>query len=173
MVILHVGTHAVGFVEEGCPVDVAHFPNAATVEAPFLDGSFEAVGEAAQAVERAFQELLFSLGRRGDEIKFLVADFGVAGAATVDECLHLPAHRVEVDRRRQHDDIGLNHLLDELCNVVFLRAGFPIEAAYAAPGAVVDVFVGEKNFLDMVPFVEASGHEAVTQGVGVSAPSRA
>ena len=149
-------------------VDFVHLPDAESVDCAPLAGPFEAVEESAEPLDHALHGPLVLLGGRDDEVELLVAYPQVFRAAAVDQCLHLCAHRVEVDRRGEHDDVGFDHLLDDLPCIVVLRAGSARFGAGAASRTVVDGPVAQKDLFRVVPRLAGSAQELVAQRVGIA-----
>ena len=110
-------------------------------------------------------------GGGDDEVELLVLYFKVACATTVNQCLHLRAHGVEVDGGCHDDDVGGNHLFHHFGGIVLLRAGFAVHAAYAASRAVVDVLVFQENLFYLMSGLCGTAHEFIAQEVGVSIPA--
>lgn len=165
--------HLPGLRHRRLAFDFAPLPGASAIDDTLECCAFEAVEKSLERVDGPFHQLHVVLGCRKDDVELLVADFEVADAASVDEGLHLAAHRVEVDRRSQYDDIRLNHLRNELGRIILLRTGLSVHAADAAPRTGVDIAVGEENLFHRVTGLDGARHEAVAQRVGVAAPAGA
>ena len=70
-----------------------------------------------------------------DVVELLVLHLQPAGHCTVDDRLELSIDGVEVDRAGQHQHIGVNHLLQDLCHVVPVDTFAAMVAAVVAAGA--------------------------------------
>lgn len=136
-------------------------PNSGSVNDTLEGRVFETVEKALKRVDRTVHLFAFRFGGREYEIELLVGHFGVRAAATVYQGFHLCRHGVEIDGGTHDYRVGGEHFVDDFRGVVFLRARLAVEAAYAASGAVVDVFVGEEDLFDVVTCLNGAAHEFV------------
>jgi hypothetical protein len=130
-----------------------------------------AVEEATETIDGTLHHGDTFFGGGDDEVELLVLYFKVACTTTVNQCLHLRAHGVEVYGSCHDDDVGGNHLFHHFGGIVLLWAGFAVHAAYATSRAVVDVLVFQENLFYLMSGFCGTAHEFVTQEVGVSIPA--
>ena len=125
---------------------------------------------AARAFEDAARVAVSGSGNRSVETLWFVLDataellalhLQVAGAAAVDQGLHLCAERIEIDRRSHHDHIGGKHLSDNLCRVIFLWTRLLVLAAHAASRAGVNGLVSQKNLFHTMTAFDRPLHKLI------------
>lgn len=152
-------------------VYLAHLPGTHAINGAAFFGLFQAVEEATETIDGTFHHGDTFFGGGDNEVELLVFYFKVTGTTTVNQCLHLRAHGVEVYGSCHDDDVGGNHLFHHFGGIVLLRAGFAVHAAYAASRAVVDVLVFQENLFYLMSGFCGTAHEFVAQVVGVSIPA--
>lgn len=151
-------------------VYLAHLPGTHAINGAAFFGLFQAVEEATETIDGTLHHGDTFFGGGDDEVELLVLYFKVACATTVNQCLHLRAHGVEVD--------GVAMTMTSAA-IIFpplrrhrpLRAGFAVHAAYAASRAVVDVLVFQENLFYLMSGLCGTAHEFIAQEVGVSIPA--
>ena len=152
-------------------VYLAHLPGTHAINGAAFFGLFQAVEEATETIDGTLHHGDTFFGGGDNEVELLVFYFKVTGTTTVNQCLHLRAHGVEVDGGCHDDDVGGNHLFHHFGGIVLLWAGFAVHAAYAASRAVVDVLVFQENLFYLMSGLCGTAHEFIAQEVGVSIPA--
>ena len=92
----------------------------------------------------------------GDIVKFLVFDLKPPCHGTVDYCLQLGTDGVEVYRACQHNDIGIDHLLQDVCHIILVDAGSTVGAAVVAAGTGSHLFLSDPDLFCFVPGILCS-----------------
>ena len=111
----------------------------------FIQSLFLAAGQ--RSVRRGF----FLVCHGGDVVEFLVFDLKPPCHGTVDHCLQLGTDGVEVYRTCQHNDIGIDHLLQDFCHIILVDAGSAVGAAVVAAGTGSHLFLSDPDLFCFVP----------------------
>lgn len=171
--VYQVLTHFVGFGQSWVSRYLSYMPNTCGKDFSFQDRILQAVQKAHQVVERVrqFLDSFLALGSGSDEVEFFVIHLCVKSATAIDERFHLCAHGVEIDGCGEDNHVGYYHFLNHFGGIVFLGAGFTVDAARAASGTKVNRLVAQEYFFYFTPRLGSTMHKLVAQGVSVSSTS--
>lgn len=106
-------------------VYLAYLPGTHAINGAAFFGLFQAVEEATETINGTFHHGDTFFGGGDDEVELLVLYFKVACTTTVNQCLHLRAHGVEVYGSCHDDDVGGNHLSTTSAASSFCGQGLP------------------------------------------------
>lgn len=168
----HRPAHLVGGLRESGRGHLALLPHARGLEGALLGASLHAVpGEPAERLEGQFEGPVVGVRRAHHQVDVLPGDGLVEGHHAVDHGLDLRGYGVEVDRRREDEDVGREHLPADGLHVVAVHAP-PRLDAMVAPRAVGDLHRARADRLDLASRLGCAPSEAVAEDVGVPAATR-
>ena len=89
--------------------------------------------------------------------------------SAVNDRLQLSIDGVEVYRACQHNDIGIDHLLQDVCHIILVDAGTSVSVAVVAAGAGSYFFLGNPDLFYLVPSVLRPTQKFIAQDIRVAA----
>ena len=114
-----------------------------------------------------------AIGCCHDEVELLAVHSRVPRQATVDERLHLGAHRVKIHRGRHDDHVGIDHPLKDLGRIILLRARTGVAVTVTARDAVMELPIGESDGFNFVSRAGGAFSKMGAKRCRVPRPSRA
>ena len=135
----------------GCTAHCTRLVNATCYKDSLFHGTFHTVCIAPEAGQRSVRRGFFLVCHGGDVVEFLVFNLKPPCHSTVDHCLQLGTNGVEVYRACQHNDIGIDHLLQDVCHIILVDAGSAVGAAVVAAGAGSHLFLSDPDLFCFVP----------------------
>ena len=173
LVFLQRQAHLIGFLHRWHSTNIAWVVGV-TADHDSVDTRIRnTAGKAFKRCLHGAGKRLVGRGARDDEIERCPHKPLLEGIGSVNQELKLTRHRVEVNRRRKHNHVGIQHLFADFRNIVILHARAIVAVAGIAPQAAADVFMGHVDYLDSVARLFGATGEFIGKNAGVAFSARA